>query len=68
MACVVSSSSRLKFAAIGENFCKGLCMDVLRVSLRRCSIAICMIPTCRVRNMMHFADRRNVLRDPKFVA
>ena len=51
----LSSSSRLKFAAIGGSFCKGLCMDVSRVSLRRYSIVICMTPTCRARNVMHFA-------------
>ena len=51
----LSSSSRLKFAAIGGSFCKGLYMDVSRVSLRRYSIVICMTPTCRARNVMHFA-------------
>ena len=30
-------------------------MDVSRVSLRRNSIVICMTPTCRARNVMHFA-------------
>ena len=30
-------------------------MDVSRVSLRRYSIVICMTPTCRARNVMHFA-------------
>ena len=51
----LSSSSRLKFAAIGGSFCKRLCLDVSRVSLRRYSIVICVTRTCRARNVMHFA-------------
>ena len=29
-------------------------MDVLRVSLRRYSVVICMTPACRARNVMRF--------------
>ena len=51
----LSSSSRLKFAAIEGSFCKGLFMDVSRASLRHYSIVICVTMTCRARNVVHFA-------------
>ena len=55
MACVVSSSAHLKFAAIGENFCEYFFfMDVSRVNLRRYSIVIRVTTICCARNMMCF--------------